>query len=282
MGLKRSIIKVRFMTADKLRHRVKNPKTGAQVSAETIRRALEKVGAISVRVRKGQFLTAKHKERRVEFAEKHIEEDTDFATWTFSDEKWWRVGGVKGNERIWVDITDQDPDERYIPTQAQPAKVMVWGAISYHGRTGLHFFDGSVDSETYQTAIEQAYLPACFEEEWLALSESQEYTFQQDGARCHTSKSSTEWLHENLPEGITLLEKEDWPANSPDLSPIERLWAILQNIVVEEQAWTQEKLIQVVDREWWKIPQSTIQKLFDSMPNRLSKCIGAEGGRFRL
>jgi hypothetical protein len=100
-----------------------------------------------VKVRKGQFLTDTHKKRRVAWCEHHAVVDTDFASWTFSDEKWWRVGGI--NERIWVDITDQDPDERYVPTQAQACQgdgVAVWGAISYHGRNSLHFFDGSLGS----------------------------------------------------------------------------------------------------------------------------------------
>jgi transposase len=119
---------------------------------------------------------------------------------------------------------------------------------------------------------------ACFDEEYLALSKQEQYRFQQDGARCHTSKHA----QNNLPENVKLLEKEEWPPYSPDLSPIERLWAILQDKVVEEEAWTQEQLIKCVEKWWWEIPQSTIQKLYDSMPRRLCKCIGAEGGRFRL
>ena len=38
----------------------------------------------------------------------------------------------------------------------------------------------------------------------------------------------------------------------------ERLWDILHNKVIEGQAWIQEKSIEVVDRKWWKISQSTI------------------------
>ena len=91
-----------------------------------------------------------------------------------------------------------------------------------------------------------------------------------------------EWLRKKLPKNITLVEKDNWPASSPDLSPIERLWAIIQDKVIEEKAYTQEALIEVVEKWWWKIPQTTIMKLYDSMPVRLGKCIGANGGRFRL
>ena len=40
--------------------------------------------------------------------------------------------------------------------------------------------------------------------------------FQQDGARAHISAVSRAWLNENIPNYI-----ENWPPNSPDLSPIE-------------------------------------------------------------
>jgi transposase len=283
LAMKRSIVKVRFKTARScLSLAPCNPALGKKVSTRTINRALHDAGAISVRVRKSMKLPGGSKATRLAWCQEHEEKGTDFAKWNFSDEKWWRVGGTKGNERIWVCSEDPDPDERYIPQPAHPAKVMIWGAISYHGKSSIHFFDASVNSETYEKCIEEAYLPSCFDSEYLAMSKSEQYVFQQDGARAHTSKRAQEWLQQNLPENVKLLKKDEWPPYSPDLSPIERLWAILQDKVVEEEAWTQEKLIACVEKWWWKIDQSTIQKLFDSMPTRLGKCIGAEGGRFRL
>ena len=49
--------------------------------------------------------------------------------------------------------------------------------------------------------------------------------FQQDGAPAHTSKLSQEWCRLNLP---AYWAKEVWPGNSPDLSPIENLWAVVK------------------------------------------------------
>jgi transposase len=46
--------------------------------------------------------------------------------------------------------------------------------------------------------------------------------FQQDNARPHKAKVCLKWFEDH---GIKLVE---WPANSPDLSPIENIWAELK------------------------------------------------------
>ena len=71
-------------------------------------------------------------------------------------------------------------------------------------------------------------------------------------------------------------------ANSPDLSPIEGLWAILQDKVIEKQAFTEEKMCEIVSEEWWKIPQSTIKKLCGCMPARLAKMQAKTGRHFNM
>ena len=73
----------------------------------------------------------------------------------------------------------------------------------------FHIIDGIVNSAHYQEILSQNLLPTMCSDNNL-----QNYIFQQDGASCHTAKSSKLWLKNN---NISVL---DWPSSSPDLNPL--------------------------------------------------------------
>ncbi len=54
------------------------------------------------------------------------------------------------------------------------------------------------------------------------LFKDADFIFQQDLAPAHTAKSTKSWLNDH---GVGVL---DWPANSPDLNPIENIWGIVK------------------------------------------------------
>jgi transposase len=98
--------------------------------------------------------------------------------------------------------------------------------------------------------------------------------FQHDNATPHTSKVAKEFLAKS---GMQVL---DWPAQSPDINPIENLWAIVKQSIRQQkkQPTNLAQLERCVKAVWKTIPKETIRNLIDSMPRRIQAVIAARGG----
>jgi hypothetical protein len=66
-------------------------------------------------------------------------------------------------------------------------------------------------------------------------------------------------------------------AGSPDLNPIENLWAIMKRRVEELRSDTKEELINVIITAWEGIEMSSVNTFVDSMPEQLEEVITNEG-----
>ena len=88
--------------------------------------------------------------------------------------------------------------------------------------------------------------------------------FQQDNAACHTSKDSK--------YAIEILFGKDfieWPPNSPDLSPIENVWAILKSKLEKRNIKNLDDLrVNILDI-WSKFPVSLCEKLCNKFDEKL-------------
>ena len=70
-----------------------------------------------------------------------------------------------------------------------------------------------------------------------------------------------------------------WPGNSPDLSPIENVWAIVQDqLDMMETATSKEALIMNLRRACLSISAETLDNLMCSMPDRMRRCVRLGGG----
>ena len=71
----------------------------------------------------------------------------------------------------------------------------------------------------------------------------------------------------------------DWPSNSPDLNPIENLWAIVKGNVEKRMPKNINELEQFMVEEWRSIPDTVIKNLVGSMRHRCELIIENHGER---
>ena len=131
----------------------------------------------------------------------------------------------------------------------------------------LALVSGTLNSSGYIDLLENAMIPSTH-----GLSVSDDFIFQQDNARCHTSRESMAWFEEKEINVMT------WPAQSPDLNPIEQLWDELGSRIDRYTLRNKQQLWEIVRDEWYKITTDVTKKLVESMPRRLQAVIAAKGG----
>ncbi len=91
-----------------------------------------------------------------------------------------------------------------------PASLIVWGCISAYGMGSLHVLEGTMNAEKYIKVLEQQILSSR-----QCLFQERHCVFQQDNAKPHSAIITTAWFRSRR---VLVL---NWPAYSPDLSPIE-------------------------------------------------------------
>lgn len=141
--------------------------------------------------------------------------------------------------------------------------IMVWGAIRGDGYRTLVKCEGNVNAAEYQRILE-AELPTLYSDP--------SKLFQQDGATCHTAKSTLRFLDT---KHVSVLL--NYPPQSPDLSIIENLWKTLKDRVNDRNPQTLDELWEVAKDEWLKIDAIDIKRLYGSMPGRVDRILGAQG-----
>ena len=109
--------------------------------------------------------------------------------------------------------------------------------------------------------------------EWHGMDKDN-IIFQQDNDPKHTANLTKQWLEDNRVKVL------DWPAQSPDLNPIEHLWNEMDRRLrrLEIPVRTQDQLWDAIQKIWVELGSDVCKKLVDTMPTRINDVIKANGG----
>ncbi len=124
------------------------------------------------------------------------------------------------------------------------------------------FLKINVTATVYQESLKHFMLLSADQ-----LFKDADFIFQQDLAPAHTAKSTKSWLNDH---GVGVL---DWPANSPDLNPIENIWGIVKRKMRNTRPKNTDDLKATVKETWASIPPQQCHKLITSMPHRIEAVI---------
>ncbi|OQR89886.1 hypothetical protein ACHHYP_05967 [Achlya hypogyna] len=210
-------------------------------------------------------LTPRHEQARVKFAQDQVTCRRDWTAVIFSDEKKFNLDGPDGWQYYWHKLGTEE--HVYSKRQNGGGSIMIWGAFSSKGKSELRVLEGKQDSYEYVTTLSDFLLP------FAHTNYGYDFVFQQDNASIHTSRETMEWFSD---QEMALLQ---WPALSPDINPIENLWAIVARCVYANgrQFTTREGLMRAIFKAWDEIPQETLDTLVDSMSKRCSDVLLKQG-----
>lgn len=247
----------------------------AAVTTRTVRRIFKRSGLVARVKRRKPLLLERHRQARLSFAKKYAKwGPADWRRVIFSDESQFRVFGSEWRRYRWrkrgapLSAADVQPTVRH-----GGGSIMVWGCLTSKGVGNLCRIHGGLDAELYCRILEEDWKGTLG---YYRLRRTR-VMFQHDNDPKHTAKRTKRWLEDNR---IRVL---GWPAQSPDLNPMEHLWEEVKRRLrsLSEKPRSNNELWDRLQDVWNGIEPSVCTKLIDSMPARIQAVLDARGGYTR-
>lgn len=216
--------------------------------------------------------------RRTLFARKWRAKNT--SNWVFTDEKTFTCGDYSSGTE-WAEhrdkVTGTDASNCCMDT------VYVWGAIGVGFRHLVIIRKTEAAGHATRKRNGEPRKPSeCFTSETYIRRclapirkhlEANECLLQADNHRSHTAGNTQRYFEDH---GIAW--SRDWPARSPDLNPIENLWAYLQRRVSERVPTNAKELANAIKKEWDALDQDSVDKYVLSFKGKCKR-VASSGGK---
>uniref|UniRef100_A0A8R1IEY3 Uncharacterized protein n=1 Tax=Caenorhabditis japonica TaxID=281687 RepID=A0A8R1IEY3_CAEJA len=106
------------------------------------------------------------------------------------------------------------------------------------------------------------------------------FILQQDWAPSHGSRSTLAVLEAHFPG---FLDKNLWPASSPDLNPMDfSVWGMLEGKIAGKVFATVDDLKAALEVAWASIDDGYLRRTVNSVKKRLRACVKARGSNFEI
>ena len=155
-------------------------------------------------------------------------------------------------------------------------RFMLWAAIGYNYRSPIVILPikDENDPKMGWRMTGDKYIELCVNDKFTKEIKKRNLIFMQDGARCHTCKVSMAHLRAS---GMHLLSF--WPPQSPDLSPIENVWALLNEKIAAIGPKTLQELEKATVDAWNSITVEQMNSYVLSFQGKCEKVYEREAGK---
>ena len=241
-------------------------RNGYAISARSVERALHYMD-YHWRLPGRKKLTAAQKLQRIEYARTHLENAWD-ESWAF-DECYFNL--QRHSNRCWVSArTEESFQQPKLTNSQEKISIGICFAISRGRKSALCFLPKNWKAANLVKVFKETLLPSIG---WPNRpSIKQRFIMDNDGR--HQSKNWKEFVAENRLQPFS-----PWPSNSPDLNPIENLFAWMKRYVEHKLPTNEHTLREAIIEAFNNIPLEHTVHLMDSMRTRLDQVLCCKGAR---
>jgi transposase len=233
-------------------------RTDVAVSSSTTRRHRREIGWHPAHFRTQPALEPVHLEARLRWA--NANRNRDWARIIFTDEKKFVID--KSGVVQWV---PQHGRRQTAGVSLTKHQVTVFGAFWTTNRAALHVIRGRVNTESYINIVQETLSPH--------MQEIRGFDFVHGKATWAHTRRFHQWATEHQ-----LTCRDDYPSRSPDLNPIETLWARVNAVVQKTNPRDAAQLREAVTNAWNGLAVTELSNQINHQSAVIEDVIGNQGG----